>query len=160
MSAFEQGFGCPPASDRRARHTGGRRPKAAKEGTRGGMVRGECRALRYGLTLWADGLLTQRGSCPEVEVPEPLDPQGGTPLLWSPESYSYRLEARRRAGCAPDIGVVTRDYASALAAELSLGRRPRSRHVHRLMWQTQTPCNCPGAQCWGYGCHPGQQDYC
>jgi hypothetical protein len=45
-----------PASDRRATYTGGRRPKAAKEGTRGGMVRGECRALRYGDLAEAEGV--------------------------------------------------------------------------------------------------------
>jgi hypothetical protein len=40
----------------RATFTGGRRPKAAKERTRGGMVRGECRALRYGDLVEAEGV--------------------------------------------------------------------------------------------------------
>ena len=45
-----------PASDIGATYTSGRRPKAAKERTRGGMGRGECRALRYGDLADADTL--------------------------------------------------------------------------------------------------------
>ncbi|MDB5611177.1 MAG: hypothetical protein JWP25_8077 [Bradyrhizobium sp.] len=52
-----------PASNIGATYISGRRPKAAKEGTRGGMGRGECRALRYGDLADAEGV-SAGASCP------------------------------------------------------------------------------------------------
>ena len=51
-----------PASDNGATYTSGRRPKAAKEGTRGGWG-GECRAPRYGDLADAE-VLSAGAPCP------------------------------------------------------------------------------------------------